>query len=197
MELVNLAAEGARREPRINRPNSHDTSCARLWQCSPSRVAAHVHVRRSSVHPYESVWPVGTIALPSPCDAEFAIHPYESVWPVGTDLHPYEPVWPVGTGLVASKECGDRAPQRPAREAIGIQTTDVAALLGKLKIASADVYGYSMGGAVATQLAISQPQLVRRLVIAGTARTKEGSARHAVPRRELSLVSARPSTRDR
>jgi len=52
---------------------------------------------------------------------------------------------------------------------------DVAALLGKLKIASADVYGYSMGGAVATQLAISNPQLVRKLVIAGTALTKEGT----------------------
>lgn len=52
---------------------------------------------------------------------------------------------------------------------------DVAALLGKLKIASADIYGYSMGGAVATQLAISHPQLVRRLVLAGTSLTKEGA----------------------
>lgn len=52
---------------------------------------------------------------------------------------------------------------------------DVAALLGKLKIASADVYGYSMGGGVAVRLAIRHPQLVRRLVIAGAALTKEGS----------------------
>jgi pimeloyl-ACP methyl ester carboxylesterase len=52
---------------------------------------------------------------------------------------------------------------------------DVAALLGKLKIASADVYGYSMGGGVATQLAVRHPQLVRRLVIAGAALTKEGA----------------------
>ncbi|HWO22994.1 MAG TPA: alpha/beta hydrolase [Kofleriaceae bacterium] len=52
---------------------------------------------------------------------------------------------------------------------------DVAALLGKLKIASADVYGYSMGGGVATQLAMRHPALVRRLVIAGAALTKEGS----------------------
>jgi pimeloyl-ACP methyl ester carboxylesterase len=51
---------------------------------------------------------------------------------------------------------------------------DVAALLGKLKIASADVYGYSMGGGVATQLAIRHPQLVRKLVIAGAGLTKEG-----------------------
>jgi pimeloyl-ACP methyl ester carboxylesterase len=52
---------------------------------------------------------------------------------------------------------------------------DVAALLGKLKIASADIYGYSMGGGVATQLAIRHPQLVRKLVIAGAALTKDGS----------------------
>jgi pimeloyl-ACP methyl ester carboxylesterase len=52
---------------------------------------------------------------------------------------------------------------------------DVAALLGKLKIAQADVYGYSMGGGVATQLALRHPQLVKRLVIAGAALTKEGT----------------------
>jgi pimeloyl-ACP methyl ester carboxylesterase len=52
---------------------------------------------------------------------------------------------------------------------------DVAALLGKLKLASADVYGYSMGGGVVTQLAIRHPRLVRKLVIAGTALTKEGA----------------------
>lgn len=52
---------------------------------------------------------------------------------------------------------------------------DVAALLGKLKIPSADVYGYSMGGGVATRLAMRHPGLVRRLVIAGAALTKDGS----------------------
>lgn len=52
---------------------------------------------------------------------------------------------------------------------------DVAALLGKLKITSADVYGYSMGGGVATQLAMRHPGLVRKVVIAGAALTKEGT----------------------
>jgi pimeloyl-ACP methyl ester carboxylesterase len=52
---------------------------------------------------------------------------------------------------------------------------DVAALIGTLKITNLDVYGYSMGGGVATQLAIRHPQLVRRLVIAGAALTKEGA----------------------
>jgi pimeloyl-ACP methyl ester carboxylesterase len=52
---------------------------------------------------------------------------------------------------------------------------DVAALLGTLKITSADIYGYSMGGGVATRFALRHPQLVRKLVIAGAALTKDGS----------------------
>ena len=42
---------------------------------------------------------------------------------------------------------------------------DIAALLAQLKIAQADVLGYSMGGGVAFQIAIRQPALVRRLVV--------------------------------
>ena len=51
---------------------------------------------------------------------------------------------------------------------------DVAALMAKLKITSVDVYGYSMGGGVATQLALRHPELVRKLILAGAALTKEG-----------------------
>jgi pimeloyl-ACP methyl ester carboxylesterase len=42
---------------------------------------------------------------------------------------------------------------------------DVSALLGHLKIESADVLGYSMGGGIAFQVAIRHPERVRRLVI--------------------------------
>jgi pimeloyl-ACP methyl ester carboxylesterase len=52
---------------------------------------------------------------------------------------------------------------------------DVAALLGKLKITNADIYGYSMGGGVAVQLALRHPKLVKTLVLAGSALTKEGA----------------------
>jgi pimeloyl-ACP methyl ester carboxylesterase len=56
-----------------------------------------------------------------------------------------------------------------------VMADDVAALMRELKIGNADIYGYSMGGGVATQLAIRHPQLVRKLVIAGAALTKEGA----------------------
>src|SRR5262245_11355428 len=43
---------------------------------------------------------------------------------------------------------------------------DVAALLKYLKKDSADIFGYSMGGGIAWQLAIRHPEAVKKLVIA-------------------------------
>lgn len=43
---------------------------------------------------------------------------------------------------------------------------DVAALLAGLGIESVDIFGYSMGGGVALQIAIRHPQLVRKLIVA-------------------------------
>jgi pimeloyl-ACP methyl ester carboxylesterase len=46
---------------------------------------------------------------------------------------------------------------------------DVAGLMRTLGVAPADVVGYSLGGAVALQLAMTQPSLTRRIVFAGGA----------------------------
>jgi pimeloyl-ACP methyl ester carboxylesterase len=51
---------------------------------------------------------------------------------------------------------------------------DAAALLGHLGIGQADVFGYSMGGGVALQLAIRDPGLVRKLVAASASYTSDG-----------------------
>jgi pimeloyl-ACP methyl ester carboxylesterase len=51
---------------------------------------------------------------------------------------------------------------------------DVAALLGQLGIAHADVLGYSLGGGVAARLAIQHPSLVRKLVLVSTAFKRTG-----------------------
>ena len=52
---------------------------------------------------------------------------------------------------------------------------DVAALLPHLEAGAADVFGYSMGGGVALQVAIRHPEVVRRLVVASASYTSDGA----------------------
>jgi pimeloyl-ACP methyl ester carboxylesterase len=51
---------------------------------------------------------------------------------------------------------------------------DTAALLEHLGIEHADLFGYSMGGGIALQVAIRHPELVRHLVIAAPAYGPDG-----------------------
>ena len=52
---------------------------------------------------------------------------------------------------------------------------DVAALVRHLGLDHPDVFGFSMGGATALQLAIRHPGLARRLVVASTSFTSDGA----------------------
>ncbi len=52
---------------------------------------------------------------------------------------------------------------------------DTAAALRHLEIDEADVFGYSMGGGVALQLAIRHPDLLRKLVVASASYTSDGA----------------------
>jgi pimeloyl-ACP methyl ester carboxylesterase len=51
---------------------------------------------------------------------------------------------------------------------------DTAAVLRHLDIAPADIFGYSMGAAVALRVAIRHPDVVRKLVLASVAYTMDG-----------------------
>ena len=51
---------------------------------------------------------------------------------------------------------------------------DVAAVLRHLKIAKADVAGYSHGGDAAIRMAIQHPQMVRNLIVISTAAERDG-----------------------
>jgi len=51
---------------------------------------------------------------------------------------------------------------------------DTAGLARELGIDNADVFGYSMGGGVAVQLALRHPQVVRRLVVASAGFASDG-----------------------
>ncbi|HEX2134828.1 MAG TPA: alpha/beta fold hydrolase [Microvirga sp.] len=52
---------------------------------------------------------------------------------------------------------------------------DIAALLRHLEIEDADIFGYSMGGAVALQVAIRHPEVVRKLVLASVSYNNDGT----------------------
>ena len=51
---------------------------------------------------------------------------------------------------------------------------DVAALLGHLSVEQADIFGYSMGGGAAIQLAIRHLGMVRKLVVASASYSSDG-----------------------
>lgn len=51
---------------------------------------------------------------------------------------------------------------------------DTVALLQQLKIKKADFFGYSMGAGIALEIAIRNPDLVNKLVLASIAYNKEG-----------------------
>jgi hypothetical protein len=51
---------------------------------------------------------------------------------------------------------------------------DTVALLKQLKIEKADFFGWSDGGAIAIQIAIRHPQLVRKLIVIGVSYSNEG-----------------------
>jgi pimeloyl-ACP methyl ester carboxylesterase len=56
----------------------------------------------------------------------------------------------------------------------GGMADDVAALLKHLKIKQADVLGYSMGGGAALQLAVSHPEVIRKLVVVSAVYNNSG-----------------------
>lgn len=72
---------------------------------------------------------------------------------------------------------------------------DVAAFMDAVGLASADVFGYSMGAAAALQLAIRHPQKVRRLVAASVAYDAEGwhpTFREFIPQMNVDMFMQMP-----
>src|SRR5438067_759608 len=67
------------------------------------------------------------------------------------------------------------APDRPY--SIAGMAADVAALLGQLAVSKATLIGWSMGGCIAQELAISQPGVVERLVLIASMAANDGFLR--------------------
>jgi pimeloyl-ACP methyl ester carboxylesterase len=82
---------------------------------------------------------------------------------------------------------------RPLRTA-GL-AADVVGLLGHLGVGHADVFGFSVGGAVALRLAIEHPELVRRLVVSSVSFSPDGDRpenKDAVPELTVEMIAGTP-----
>ena len=66
--------------------------------------------------------------------------------------------------IVAEMQGHGRTRDVPRELSYEAMADDVSGLLGHLKVESADVLGYSMGGGIAFQLAIRHPERVRQTV---------------------------------
>jgi pimeloyl-ACP methyl ester carboxylesterase len=76
--------------------------------------------------------------------------------------------------IVAEMQGHGRTRDVPREFSYEAMADDVSGLLGHLKMESADVLGYSMGGGIAFQMAIRHPERVRRLVILSGAYSHDG-----------------------
>jgi 3-oxoadipate enol-lactonase len=68
---------------------------------------------------------------------------------------------------------------------IALMAQDTAGLMAALGIARADVIGFSMGGRIALELALTHPRLVRRLVLVSTSAAGRGKLTMSWPMRLL------------
>jgi pimeloyl-ACP methyl ester carboxylesterase len=73
--------------------------------------------------------------------------------------------------------------------------SDVIGLLEHLRVAQADVFGFSVGGAVALHLAIKHPDLVRRLIVSSASFHPDGDRpenREAVGAMTVDMIAGTP-----
>ena len=87
-----------------------------------------------------------------------------------------------------------RSPLPPGGVSIPAMAEDAAAVLRELGIEQAHVAGFSMGGAIAQELAIAHPDLVRSLVLSGTWTRPDAYCRQMI---ESWIVAARNASSER
>jgi pimeloyl-ACP methyl ester carboxylesterase len=73
-----------------------------------------------------------------------------------------------GREVILTDNAGVGLSTGTARETVGGMARDAAALIDALGLEQLDLFGFSMGGFVAQQIAVDRPELVRRLILVGT-----------------------------
>ncbi|MCU1494818.1 MAG: alpha/beta hydrolase [Acidimicrobiaceae bacterium] len=73
-----------------------------------------------------------------------------------------------GREVILTDNAGVGLSTGDAPETVAGMARDAASLIDALGLEHVDLFGFSMGGFVAQQIAVDRPELVRRLVLAGT-----------------------------
>jgi pimeloyl-ACP methyl ester carboxylesterase len=74
----------------------------------------------------------------------------------------------VGREVILTDNAGVGLSTGTAPETVAAMARDAAALINALELEHVDLFGFSMGGYVAQQIAVDRPDLVRRLILVGT-----------------------------
>jgi pimeloyl-ACP methyl ester carboxylesterase len=70
--------------------------------------------------------------------------------------------------VILTDNAGVGRSEGPAPETVAGMARDAASLIDALGLEQVDLFGFSMGGFVAQQIAVDRPELVRRLILVGT-----------------------------
>src|SRR5258708_27205337 len=73
-----------------------------------------------------------------------------------------------GREVILTDNAGVGLSTGTAPETVGAMARDAASLIDGLGLEQVDLFGFSMGGFVAQQIAVDRPELVRRLILVGT-----------------------------
>ena len=73
-----------------------------------------------------------------------------------------------GREVILTDNAGVGLSAGAAPETVGGMARDAASLIDALSLEQVDLFGFSMGGFVAQQIAVDRPELVRRLILVGT-----------------------------
>jgi pimeloyl-ACP methyl ester carboxylesterase len=74
----------------------------------------------------------------------------------------------VGREVILTDNAGVGLSTGPAPETVAGMARDAASLIDALGLEHVDLFGFSMGGFVAQQIAVDRPELARRLILVGT-----------------------------
>jgi pimeloyl-ACP methyl ester carboxylesterase len=74
----------------------------------------------------------------------------------------------MGREVILTDNAGVGLSTGEAPETVVEMAKDAASLIDALRLEQVDLFGFSMGGYVAQQIAVDRPELVRRLVLVGT-----------------------------